>query len=85
MASSPCCAPFSLKSPNSRSTTITQIPNIGPKGQWRRMTSGAVALGIAVAAAIVLIVVGAPKPWRLGLFLPIWLGMLGVFQARDKT
>ncbi|HEU5153504.1 MAG TPA: hypothetical protein VFU03_02115 [Gemmatimonadales bacterium] len=49
------------------------------------MTSGAVALGIAVAAAIVLMVVGAPKPWRLGLFLPFWLGMLGVFQARDKT
>ena len=49
------------------------------------MTSGAVALGIAVAAALVLFVVGAPKAWRLGLLLPIWLGMLGVFQAREKT
>jgi len=49
------------------------------------MTSGAVALGIGAAAAVVLMVVGAPKPWRLGLFLPIWLGMLGVFQAREKT
>jgi len=49
------------------------------------MTSGAVAIGIAAAAAVVLMVVGASKPWRLGLLLPFWLGMLGVFQARDKT
>ena len=49
------------------------------------MTLGLFALGVAAAAALILLTTGAPKLWRLGLFLPIWLGMLGVFQAREKT
>jgi hypothetical protein len=40
---------------------------------------------MAVVSAFILFTTAAPKPWRLGLFLPIWLGALGVFQARDKT
>ena len=43
------------------------------------------ALGVAALAALILLTTGAPNPWRLGLFLPIWLGMLGLFQAREKT
>ena len=61
------------------------IPNIGPRGRQRRLTLGLVALGMAVVSAFILFTTAAPKPWRLGLFLPIWLGALGVFQARDKT
>jgi|KBSMisStaDraftv2_1062788.scaffolds.fasta_scaffold14548_5 hypothetical protein len=61
------------------------IPNIGPRGQQRRLTLGLLALGLAAASAFILFTTGAPKPWRLGLFLPIWLGALGVFQAREKT
>jgi hypothetical protein len=44
-----------------------------------------VALGVAALSALILFTTGAPKPWRLGLLLPIWLGALGVFQAREKT
>jgi hypothetical protein len=40
---------------------------------------------VAALSAVILFTTGAPKPWRLGLFLPIWLGALGVFQAREKT
>jgi len=64
---------------------ITQIPNIGPRGRQRRLTLGLVALGVAALTAVILYTTGAPEPWRLGLFLPIWLGALGVFQAREKT
>ena len=49
------------------------------------MISGLFALGVAAATALVLLAAGAPKLWRLGLLLPIWLGMLGVLQAREKT
>jgi hypothetical protein len=28
---------------------------------------------------------GAPRASRLLLFLPLWIGGLGFFQARDKT
>ncbi len=64
---------------------ITQIPNIGPRGQQRRLTLGLLALGVAAVSAFILFTTGAPTSWRLGLFLPIWLGALGVFQAREKT
>jgi len=66
-------------------TTNFMIPNIGPQGRKRRLTLGLFALGVAALAAVILFAAGAPKPWRLGLFLPIWLGAVGVFQARDKT
>jgi hypothetical protein len=49
------------------------------------MTLGLFAVGVSAAAALVLLAAGAPKPWRLGLFLPLWLGMLGIFQAKEKT
>jgi len=29
--------------------------------------------------------VGVPRSWRWTAFLPLWVGWLGVFQARDKT
>jgi hypothetical protein len=32
-----------------------------------------------------LITVDAPLWWRLGLFLPFWVGALGYFQAREGT
>jgi len=34
---------------------------------------------------IFLMVLGAPRAWRLFAVLPLWLSALGFFQARDKT
>jgi hypothetical protein len=61
------------------------IPNIGPRGQRSRFRLGVVAFGAAALLAVVLFSVGAPRPSRLILFLPAWIGALGVVQARAKT
>lgn len=62
-----------------------RISNIGPRGQRHRLRLGLVALGAAVLLAGVLLTLGAPHVWRVALFVPLWIGTLGVFQARDKT
>lgn len=49
------------------------------------MTFGIVSLGAALLLGIGLFVMGAPRAWRAALFVPLWLGALGIFQARDKT
>jgi len=35
--------------------------------------------------AVSLLVAGVPRSWRWTAFLPLWVGWLGVFQARAKT
>ena len=42
-------------------------------------------LGASAAIALGLILAGADRWWRIGLFLPFWLGALGIFQARVNT
>ena len=64
---------------------IDPIPNIGPRGQQQRLRLGVIALMAAVLLAAVLFGLGAPRGWRLVLFLPIWIAGLGFFQARGKT
>ena len=61
------------------------IPNIGPRGQRSRYRLGIVAFGAAAVLAVVLFLIDAPRPSRLLLFVPAWIGALGLFQARDKT
>jgi uncharacterized membrane protein (UPF0136 family) len=60
-------------------------PNIGPRGQAHRLRFGMVGLGVAVVLAMVFLVLGVPRGWRAVVFVPLWIGALGVFQARDKT
>ncbi len=62
-----------------------QNPNIGPEGRRRRLRMGLVSFGVAVLLAIVISALGAPRGWRLTLFVPLWIGALGIFQALDKT
>jgi hypothetical protein len=38
----------------------------------------------AILAAI-LLVMSVARPWRLVVFVPLWIGAIGVFQAREKT
>jgi len=60
-------------------------PNIGPRGQRRRLTFAVVSLGAAVLLGLLLFVVDAARPWRLALSVPLWIAALGIFQALDKT
>ena len=66
-------------------TTSVCIANIGPRGRLRRMGFGIVILVLGGLAAIASLQAHAPRLWRLALFLPFWLGALGVFQAVGST
>jgi len=59
--------------------------NIGPRERRKRRVLGIVALTVGVSVAFVLVVAGAPRPFRLVVFFPIWMAGLGLLQAREKT
>lgn len=61
------------------------IPNIGRRGQDHRLRFGFVGLGVALVLGMALLMLGAPRLLRAVVFLPLWLGALGVLQARGKT
>jgi hypothetical protein len=68
-----------------RTKAISHIANIGSGGQQRRMRLAMMALVAAASLAGVLFGLGAPRGWRLVLFPPLWIGLLGFLQAREKT
>jgi hypothetical protein len=61
------------------------IPNIGTGERRKRLVFGIVASGVGVVIAALLVFIHAPLVWKLPLFLPFYVGALGIFQARDKT
>lgn len=61
------------------------IPNIGPQEQRMRLRAAWLAFGLALVALVALLAVGAPREWRLLLFLPIAGGAISYCQVRDKT
>jgi hypothetical protein len=61
------------------------VANIGPGERRKRVALAVVSLGVSAAATLALVVSGAPRAWRLGLFFPLWAAALGYFQAREKT
>jgi hypothetical protein len=61
------------------------MPNIGPRGRKRRLRLGLIGLAAGVVVGVSLLVAGVPRGWRCMAFLPLWVGWLGVFQARAKT
>jgi hypothetical protein len=61
------------------------VPNIGPRGSRARLLRGAVACGVAIAVAALLVRGGAAPATHL-LLLPLFgYAALGYFQAREKT
>lgn len=59
--------------------------NIGPRQRRRRLSFGIVMLGIAVTAIAVLAFYDVARPWRILVAAPVFLGLLGVLQARART
>ena len=59
--------------------------NLGPKETRRRLVMGVVMLAAGIGIAVVLILTGSPRWWRLVLFFPFWMAALGFFQAKEKT
>lgn len=78
MSTTPAPAP-------SQSTAVACLPNIGPAERRKRLIVGVIALSVCVGGALLLWLGGAPRSWRLLLFLPLWTAALGIFQARAQV
>ncbi len=59
--------------------------NLGPMEAQKRMIFGAVMLASAFALTAALFFLRVRGPWLLVLFVPFWLGTLGVLQGRENT
>jgi hypothetical protein len=63
----------------------TELVNIGPKEIRKRLVIGIVMVALAVVLAVVFSHAGRSRGWYLTLFLPFWMGILALSQARKKT
>jgi hypothetical protein len=61
------------------------VLNIGTKGVRQRAVLGTCVMAMGLCAGAALIAFHAPAWWRLGLFAPFLVGLLGLLQAREKT
>jgi hypothetical protein len=64
---------------------VVCVENIGPREVRKRLIFGALFLLLALAGAVALVLGGASRLWRLGLWLPLWGAALGYYQARERT
>jgi len=69
---------------NQNSQTAMCI-NIGWRERCKRFVLGVGMCALGIGLAVVLINVDAPRWWRLALFIPFWVGMLGLVQAFKST
>ena len=67
------------------SVSGAQVANIGRRERRRRLLSGVVGMVAGVGLSVVVVAVGAPIWWRLGVVAPFLLASFGYFQAREKT
>jgi hypothetical protein len=66
------------------STTVC-VANIGPRERKMRIRVGVTFLGIGLLLAATFLVMSVARPWRIAVFAPLWIGAIGIFQAREKT
>ena len=59
--------------------------NISARGRRQRRAMGAVTLLLAFVAAALLVALDQPRPWRLAVFVLLWIAGLGLFQAGAGT
>lgn len=64
---------------------MSGLCNIGPRGVRARAVQGAAALVAAATLFLVQAVRGTPLIWMLPAAILLWLGALGILQARAKT
>lgn len=64
---------------------IICIPNIGVKNRQMRRNFGIVMGSIGVVAALIMLASGSGFWVRIWLFVLFYLGMIGIYQAREKT
>ena len=62
-----------------------ELANIGPKETRKRLLMGVTMLAVGVVLAVIVTHAGVSRGWYSALFLPFWMGTLGISQARKKT
>ncbi len=62
-----------------------ELTNIGPKETRKRLLMGVTMLAVGVVLAVIFTHAGVSRGWYSVLFLPFWMGTLGISQARKKT
>ena len=70
---------------NDMKTSLRQKANIGPREIRKRRILGIVCVFAAALFGFTLFAYNAPHWARLLLFPLLWIGALGLFQAREKT
>lgn len=61
------------------------LANIGPKEIRKRLFMGVAMLAMGIVLAVMFAHAGVSHGWYAVLFLPFWMGSLGISQARKKT
>ena len=62
-----------------------KLANIGPKEIRKRVLMGVVMLVGGVVLTVIFAHADVSPGWYPALFLPFWMGTLGISQARKKT
>ena len=62
-----------------------KLANIGPKETRKRLLMGVAMLALGIVLAVIFAHAGVSRGWHAVLFLPFWMGSLGISQARKKT
>ena len=62
-----------------------ELANIGPKETGKRLLIGVAMLAVGVVLAVAFAHADVSRGWYAPLFLPFWMGTLGISQARNKT
>ena len=62
-----------------------KLANIGPKETRKRLLMGVAMLAMGIVLAVIFAHAGVSRGWHAVLFLPFWMGSLGISQARKKT
>ena len=62
-----------------------ELANIGPREIRKRLLMGVAMLAVGVVLAVIFTHAGVSRGWYAVLFLPFWMGTLGISQARKKT
>ena len=61
------------------------IANSGPRERRKRLMFGITALAASIVISFLFVFYGVRPLFRLPLFVPLFAGALGFFQARDRT
>jgi hypothetical protein len=62
-----------------------ELANIGRREARKRLLMGVAMLAMGVVLAVVFARADTSPGWYSALFLPFWMGTLGISQARKKT